>query len=492
MQETSIILNTDSYKLSQFAQYPEGTEYVYSYIESRGGEYDKTVMFGLQPFLDYLAKPITQADINKASIIAAAHGVPFNYAGWMYILETHEGRIPVSIKAVPEGTVIDKKNVLLTIVNTDPKTPWITSYIEPPLLRAVWYGTTVASNSWTSKQIMLGALRKSGTASPERIAFMLNDFGSRGVSSYESSAIGGIAHLVNFAGTDNLVAIVAAMDWYDAPVSGYSIPAMEHSTVTSWGRDKEVDSYRNMLNHYAKPGAILAAVSDSYDIYNACKLWGTELKDQIIQSGATLVVRPDSGDPASVVLKCLEILEKYFGSTKNSKGYRVLNNVKVIQGDGIDHSSIRSILFTIQLAGFSSDNVNFGQGGALLQAINRDTLKFAMKCSAICVNGEWRNVQKDPITDPGKKSKTGQMKLVAFQPKRFADDGDTMVDDGPVEYRTATTNDVSQALFDALGDELVPVFENGKVLVRYTLEEIRERARALDVYEVSEDLLKAA
>lgn len=478
MNQTSIILNTDSYKTSQWLQYPPGTEYVYSYIESRGGEYDKTVMFGLQPFLDYLSKPFTQNDIEQAAAITTAHGVPFNREGWEYILEVHGGLAPVLIKAVPEGTVMDKKNVLLTIENTDIKCAWITSYLETALLRAVWYGTTVASNSWTTKQIILEALHETGTPTPENLAFKLNDFGSRGVSSYESSAIGGIAHLISFAGTDNLVAILAAMEWYDAPVSGFSIPAMEHSTVTSWGRDHEVDSYRNMVNQFAKPGTLFAAVSDSYDIFEACKLWGTVLKDDVLNSGAVLVVRPDSGDPATVVMKCLEVLGKYFGTTINDKGYRVLHpQVRVIQGDGIDHASIRSILFTLKLAGWSADNVNFGQGGALLQIVNRDTLKFAMKCSAIRVNGQWRVVTKDPITDPGKKSKGGHLKLISMHQQHELL-GKTY--QGPVEYVTITTENTSPDLFAAAVDQLIPVFMNGKVLVRYTLEEIRERARACD------------
>jgi nicotinamide phosphoribosyltransferase len=409
---TNAILNSDSYKCSQWVQYPDGTEYVYSYIESRGGAWDQTVYFGLQAFLrEYLSKPITQADIDEAELIITAHGEPFNRAGWQYILDNHNGYLPLEIRAVDEGTVLPVSNVLVTVVNTDPKCFWLTSYIETALLRAVWYGTTVATNSFESKKLIRDAMIETG-ADLSGLAFKLHDFGARGVSSEESAALGGAAHLVNFMGTDTISALLAAKRYYDADMAGFSIPAMEHSTVTSWGRENETSSYRNMLNQFAKPGAILAAVSDSYDIYNACKLWGTELKDQIVQSGATLVVRPDSGDPATVVVKCLKILDKYFGHTVNEKGYRVLNNVRVIQGDGIDHSSIRSILFSMDIAGYSADNVAFGQGGALLQQINRDTQKFAMKASAVKVNGVWRDVYKDPITDKGKRSKRGLLGLI--------------------------------------------------------------------------------
>lgn len=407
----NIILNSDSYKYSQWVQYPPNTKYVYSYIESRGGEYDSMVFFGLQAFLlEYMSTPITRAMIKEAEEIITMHGEPFNREGWEYILDVHGGILPVEIKSVDEGSVMRLKNILVSIVNTDPKCYWLTSFLETALLRAIWYPTTVATNSYESKKIILAALEKTGT--PADIGFKLNDFGARGVSSYESSGLGGMAHLVNFMGTDNVPGFLFAREYYDEDMAGFSIPAMEHSTVTSWGRENEVKAYRNMLNCFGKPGKLLACVSDSYDIYEACKLWGTELKQEVLDSNAIVVIRPDSGNPSEVVVKCMYILEKYFGSTKNSKGFRVLNNVRVIQGDGIDHASIRSILFCMEMAGFSADNIAFGQGGALLQQVNRDTLEFAMKCSAAHINGEWVDVYKDPVTSPGKKSKKGMMMLV--------------------------------------------------------------------------------
>jgi nicotinamide phosphoribosyltransferase len=213
-----------------------------------------------------------------------------------------------------------------------------------------------------------------------------------------------------------------------------------------------------MVKKNGKPGGIVSAVSDSYDIYEACRLWGTELKQDIIDSGAKLVVRPDSGHPATVVLKCLQILEQYFGSTINEKGFRVLNNVGVLQGDGITIESIKEILDTIIADGYSADNLVFGQGGALLQIVNRDDQKFAMKCSAAFVNGKWVDVFKDPITDPGKQSKKGRLKLVKD------------VDN----YITISSND---KMFEIMPDELQTVFTTGKMINVQTFDEIRECAK---------------
>jgi nicotinamide phosphoribosyltransferase len=258
-------------------------------------------------------------------------------------------------------------------------------------------------------------------------------------------------------GTDTVEALLFARRYYGAGIAGFSVPAMEHSTVTSWTREGEVDSYRNMVKKNGKPGGIVSAVSDSYDIYEACHLWGTELKQDILDSGATLVVRPDSGHPASVVHDCMCILAEYFGYTTNEKGYDVLNNVRILQGDGINIESIKEILEVLEASNFSADNVVFGQGGALLQIVNRDDQKFAMKASAICVNGEWRDVFKDPITDPGKRSKKGRLKLIRTE-------------DG-----TLTTTRDTKAM--SYPDQLKSVFIDGNTSLDQTFAEIRERAQ---------------
>lgn len=446
----NLLLNTDSYKASMFSQYPPNTTGVYSYIESRGGQYDQTVFFGLQAFIkEYLLEPITQADIDIADELWTAHGEPFNRTGWQYILDKHNGYLPIVIKAAPEGLIVPVKNVLVTVENTDPNCFWLTTWLETALLRAVWYPTTVATLSKSIKDTILYYLEKSGD--PTTINFRLHDFGSRGVSSLESSALGGMAHLVNFMGSDNMVAVLAAREYYDEPMAGLSIPAAEHSTITSWGRDAEVDAYRNMLTQFAKPGSIVAIVSDSYDVFNACeKLWGEELRQQIIDSGATVVIRPDSGDPLEINQKLIRILGDKFGYTINDKGYKVLNNVRLIQGDGVNESTIRTILGNFMIHGWSADNISFGMGGALLQQLDRDTQKFAMKCSSICVNGKWVPVQKDPITDPGKKSKAGRVTLYQDRDGKFS----SGVEDWPKSA-------------------LETAFENGKLIKEYTFDEVR-------------------
>ena len=464
------LLNTDSYKASHWLQYAPGTDATFFYVESRGGIHDRTVFFGLQAILkETLSTPITHADVDEARDLFAAHGDPFNESGWRDIVDRHGGLLPIRIRSVPEGTVVPTHNALMTIESIDPKAYWVPSYLETMLLR-IWYPVTVATVSWHAKQTIRQFLERTSDDPEGQLPFKLHDFGARGVSSLESAAIGGAAHLVNFLGTDTVSGLLLARAHYHEPMAGFSIPAAEHSTITAWGRDREVDAYRNMLTQFAKPGSIVSIVSDSYDIFHAIREhWGKTLKDEVIQSGGTVVIRPDSGDPVAVVHQCMELLDEAFGHTINGKGFKVLNHVRVIQGDGINPTSIRAVLERIPSAGYATDNLAFGMGGALLQRLDRDTQKFALKCSAARVEGQWIDVYKDPVTDKGKQSKRGRMTLL-----RHREYGTFKT--VPVPAEAASLDDIVKPMgFD---DAMVTVWENGHLHQDWTFAEVRARANA--------------
>lgn len=251
-----------------------------------------------------------------------------------------------------------------------------------------------------------------------------------------------------------MAALVLLMEYYGAQeAAGYSIPAAEHSTITSWGRHHEYDAFANMLKQY--PTGLVAVVSDSYDIYKACEAWGNRFRDQILKRDGGLVIRPDSGYPPKVVCEILDILEDNFGSIKNKAGFKELPpQVRVIQGDGIDRNMIRTILEAMVARGWAADNLAFGSGGGLLQQFNRDTSKYAFKCSAIKQNGEWNNdISKDPVTDHGKKSKAGRLSLVEIAGKLC----------------TVQGNHPDSVLRE--------VYRNGELLIDDTLDAIRERCK---------------
>jgi nicotinamide phosphoribosyltransferase len=455
----SIIMHTDSYKISHWCQYPPNTTKVYSYLEARGGKYNETVFFGLHYLLKNLSGiVVSQEDINEADKFFSKHFLKqglFNRKGWEHIVKKHHGNLPVRIKAVPEGSVVKTGNVLMTIENTDPECYWLTNYLET-LLSQVWYPTTVASQSRQIKKVIARYLRDtSQNLEEDGLDWKLHDFGFRGTSSLETSAIGSAAHLVNFKGTDTLSGVVLVSEYYQEEMAGFSVPAAEHSTITSWGRENEVEAYRNMLNRFGD--TIVAVVSDSYDIYHACsELWGNQLKDQIMNMGGTLVIRPDSGYPPDVLLKVLEILGEKFGVYTNAKGYKVLcDKVRIIQGDGINLEMVQIILHTLKENGWSAANLAFGSGGALLQKVDRDTLSFAFKCSYMESGGQSRDVWKDPITSASKKSKRGRLGLIRGQ------NGD---------FQTVSEKEADDQ------DCLELVFENGRVLREPKFSKIRELA----------------
>lgn len=455
----NIILTTDAYKVSQYNQYPPRMISSYSYFESRtGAQYPNTLFFGLQYILKKHLEGyrVTQKNVDDAAkFFRDVFGRSlFNRQGWERIVRTHGGRLPVEIRAVPEGSLVPTGNILFSIESTDPQLPWITSYLET-LLVQVWYPCTVATISHGVRQALLDNLRETGDES--LVDFKLHDFGYRGVSSHESAGIGGAAHLVSFDGTDTLAGILTASDYYHANVCGHSVPASEHSTMTSWGRESEAEAYSNLLTQY--PDGLVSCVSDSYDIFNACEnIWGDELKDQVLSRNGVLVVRPDSGDIVETTLRVLSILSDRFGESSNEKGFRVLNDkVRVIQGDGCTPETINTVLQAMKDEKWSGDNVTFGMGGGLLQKVDRDTQKFALKCSSVTVDNVERDVYKDPVGDSGKTSKKGRLALVE-------------TDAGIKTVRASEINGYE--------DKLETVFRNGFILKDYSFDEIRRNARS--------------
>ncbi|SDP49934.1 nicotinamide phosphoribosyltransferase [Mucilaginibacter sp. OK268] len=469
MKRENLILLADAYKYAHHKFYYPGTTQIYSYLESRGGWFDETIFFGLQYFLkEYIqGQAFTQQDIDEAdSFLQQVFGRDdvFNRAKFQYILDKYNGHLPIKIKAVAEGKAVPTGNVLMTIENTDPECYWLTNFLET-LLMQVWYPCTVATLSNQIRKVITQYYQETATDGAEAgIDFVLNDFGFRGVSSVESAKLGGAAHLINFSGSDNLAGSSMAINYYDAQkVYGLSIPATEHSICTLLGKEGELEVFRHVLKSF--PTGTIACVSDSYNIFRACEeYWGTELRDEILNRKGTLVIRPDSGDPIRTLLEIFEILFSKFGYTVNTKGYKVLPpQLRVIQGDGVNYTEIKNIYKTLKENGISAENLVLGMGGALLQKVDRDTQKFALKCSSAVINGKEVAVEKSPtemdaqgnITESFKKSKGGRLKLVKINGI----------------FKTVKEQDHIE-----LADHLQTVFENGKLVNTINFEQVRANA----------------
>lgn len=416
----SIATKTDSYKQGHSWMYPPKTTHLYYYFEARGGPHTQTIA---NPLLQYILQthfegPVARGvNFEEDAALLKLHfgGLDlFNKDGWRHIINKHGGNLPLSVKAIPEGTLGPLKTPLFTVENTCEECFWVPGFCED-LFDHMWYPTTVATKGYYIKKLILKHLEETG--SPETIDYRLHDFGFRGVSCYEQACIGGAAHLVNFTGTDNGGALDLLKDHYEDPCAGYSIIAMEHGTIISWGREHEVDAYRNVLQRW--PNAKVSIVIDSYDPYNVVEnIFCGSLKELILNRPGTLVVRPDTGYPPDVDLRICNILgdEKNFGFSVNSKGYKVLNpKVSVIQGDRVDYDMIDKILTNLKMNGWSADNMVFGSGGSLLQKMDRDTFSMAYKPSWIRADGVERDFCKEPLDDVLKHSKKGRFKVVLQQ-----------------------------------------------------------------------------
>lgn len=430
---------TDSYKLTHWQQYPEGTNNVYSYFESRpGADYDFTLFFGLQMIIfDDLLTTIVPSEVTKMKELVDIHVGPglFNYDGWMHIATDHKGYLPLEIRAVPEGMCVPTGNVLMTVVNTCPQCYWLTNYVES-LLTHVWYPSTVATVSKDLKNFFLEILDSTDEVELGTVNFMLHDFGYRGVSSTESAERGGLAHLVNFMGTDTVPALRAGMGYYaaDPTALAFSVPATEHSVMTALGPDGEFDQVQRVLDAY--PTGIVSVVADSYDIYafvdKIC-----EMKGQIMARDGRFVIRPDSitpehDTPATLMLEIMERLWEYYNGGFDSRGRGILDpHIRVLWGDGISPEGIKTILQMMDAHDFSPLNFVFGMGGGLLQKVNRDTQQFAFKSSAQNRDGTWYDVFKEPL-DKSKSSKRGRLKLIrddsGFRTVGIDEEGDDVLE----------------------------------------------------------------
>lgn len=410
---------------------PDGTTHVYSYDEARNGaEYPYTVWYGLQMILKRI-RPITMDDVEKAAILSKHHlGSEsfFNYDGWKYIVEKHNGYLPVEIRAVDEGTKVPVGNAMMTIENTDDKCAFVTNHIESILMQ-VWYPSNVATQSAYIKDVIKGELEQSSDlpdeVQDEVVMFLCHDFGFRASTGPEAGAVGGSGHLVNFYGTDTIPAMLVAEEYYDANPEniGFSVAASEHSVATAYGIDDqgELNYVNTLLDRF--PNGILSLVADSGDVVRFVDVTIRKLKDKIIQrweNGTApinrVVVRPDSprfeGDTAYEQVKWIaDTLWDIFGGEVNSKGRRVLHPCcGCIYGDGLSVEDIENI-YTGMSKDYDVQNIVVGQGGGLLQKHDRDTQRKAIKCSAQKRNGKWIDIYKKPL-DETKSSKKGRLALI--------------------------------------------------------------------------------
>lgn len=462
-KEINVLMDSDSYKYSHFPQYPKNVGNMYEYAEARNiDNYEKTLFVGLYGIVkEYLTNPITIKDVEEAEMYAKFHGIPFNKKGFMKIVEKYDGYFPVTIKSVPEGLVVPNKNVLFTVELTemDEDLFWLPSWMETFLMRT-WYSCIVATRCYHVKEMLLEMAKK--TTENPNVDFQFHNFGSRGSSTEESSHIGGFAHLTCFKGTDNFNTLKYAHEIYNEPLESiaWSISATEHSTMSSEGRYGEFNVLDRHIENNKFSKLPIAAVGDTYDMYNFTNVATSGKFKEKIESDdyPKLILRPDSNDPRIVIPKMLDIMEtNKVRFTTNSKGYKSFDKFGGIWGDGVKMNAIRDICSLLIMNKYETNVFAFGSGGWIMQDLNRDVGGFAIKCSELTFeDGSTMDIYKDPITDPGKKSKKG--KVTTYFNKETS------------EFFTDIIGKDTETIINIVQ----PLFINGKMVKDYTLSGIRE------------------
>jgi nicotinamide phosphoribosyltransferase len=487
----------DAYKLDHRRQYPEGTTRVYSNFTPRGSRIEginKVVFFGLQAFLqDYCNdqfeywfncpedQVLSQYEDMTTSVLGP------NDVGVEHIRALHRlGYLPLRFSALPEGTLTPLRVPMFTVENTLPEFFWLVNYIESVLSAAVWLPSTSATTAHHLRQL-LDAKAKATGGPAAFVDWQGHDFSFRGMENVQASAASGAGHLLSFMGTDSLPALEYVNYFYPGAENGLvggSVAATEHSVMCAGGNLGERETFERLLDLY--PTGIVSVVSDTWDLWSVLTNLLPSLKDKIMARDGKLVIRPDSGDPVDIICGTLttgmrsildasfpqgnavrpdekgvcELLWDVFGGTINQAGFKELDpHIGMIYGDSINYQRADEMTKRLAAKGFASTNIVLGVGSYTYQFVTRDTFGFAMKATWAEVNGEARNLFKDPITDDGlKKSAKGRLAVLPG-----AHGGIRLVSE-------ATPEQEAQSL-------LKPVWEDGKFIKRHTFAEIRDRLR---------------
>jgi nicotinamide phosphoribosyltransferase len=490
--KTPPTLLCDYYKTSHMAQYPVGTEVIYSSFTPRSNKYfpaaDKVVVFGVQALvkkylIDYFnehffSRPVEEVVAEYVRYMK--HTLFIENPDATHIEELHGlGYLPIEVKALKEGTLAPIKVPVFTIENTRPNlvpTFWITNYLETIISNELWLPMTSATIAHTYRKL-LNKFAIETTGSAEGVEFQGHDFSMRGMSSLESSMASGAAHLLSFVGTDTIPAIAYLEEYYNADIEkelvGTSIPATEHSVMCSYGQTNEFDLFKRLITE-VYPNGFFSVVSDTWDFWQVVTEYLPKLKEDILARDGRVVIRPDSGDPVLILcgdpegetvaerLGLIEMLWNIFGGTVTEQGYKVIDShIGAIYGDSMNLERITQICELLKAKGFASTNVVFGIGSFSYQYNTRDTFGFAMKATYAQVNGEERLLFKDPKTDDGtKRSQRGRLIVCPTM------DGDITCLDG--------LNKSQQEAYSII-DMLETVFLNGELVRDESLAEIRER-----------------
>jgi nicotinamide phosphoribosyltransferase len=480
--KTNPFLLTDYYKVGHVFQYPKKTELVYSNLtprKSRIKGVEEMVFFGLQYFIkEYLIKYFNENFFQQPKeIVMTAYkrrivtSLGAHLPTYAHIEALHDlGYLPVAIKALPEGSKVPIRVPCLTIINTKAEFYWLTNFLETLLSATIWQPCTSATIAYEYRKLLSRYAVETGIPA-DFVQWQGHDFSFRGMSSLETAILSGMGHLLSFTGTDTIPAIDALEQYYNANADeeliGGSVAATEHSVMCSGSKDGELETFNRLIT-VVYPNGIVSIVSDTWDLWKVCTEYLPALKETIMHREGKVVIRPDSGDPVKIMCGdvngkteaerkgVVELLWDVFGGSITEKGYKMLDpHIGAIYGDSINIERAAQICEALIAKGFATQVV-FGIGSFTYQYNTRDTFGTAMKATYVVIDGEGREIFKNPVTDDGtKKSATGLLNVQKQNGKY-------------VLYDKSDWKDEMQS-------ELQPVFIDGRLVKEYSLAEVRKQ-----------------
>ena len=514
MKET--ILLTDGYKLGHHFQYPKGTEMVYSNWTPRSCKYfpeasEGSVVFGIQYLIkEYLIKQFNENFFNlpKERAIKEFHDRVDNFVGISNVGIEHIealydlGYLPIEIKALPEGSVCPIRVPMMTIKNTLPEFFWLTNYLETLISSVLWLPCTSATSARLYKKELKRHAKRTSFPGDVNIGFSCHDFSMRGMAGIEAAIVSGMAHMTSFCGSETIPAIRAVEEYYNADSSkelvAATVPATEHSVMCAGGKEDELETFRRLICE-VYPNGIVSIVSDTWDFWQVVEDFLPKLKKEIMARDGRVVIRPDSGDPVDIICglrtnpqfntRIVEghyyccyapfdidseyvgisegqyygayyMLGKTFGWNTTDTGFRYPSTkIGLLYGDSITLERQKQIYLRLEGASMAACNLVLGVGSFTYQFKSRDSLGFAVKATACKINGELKEIFKQPKTDDG--TKNSLKGLIAI----YEENGTYVAKDC-----------VSEA--EEMAGALEPVFVNGKLVRDNSLSEIRERVNS--------------
>lgn len=476
------LLLTDGYKTGHHQQYPKGTQQVYSNWTPRSNKYapegcDRVVSFGQQFVMKWLHEYFEDNFFSKskAEVCKEMKDELSMYLGSDYNVSHFEKLhdlqyLPIRVKSLQEGVEVPIRVPMLTVVNTNKDFYWITNFLETILSTMLWQPMTSASIAINYKRIFKKWALTTDIENVGFIDFQGHDFSMRGMGGFQSAQSSGMGHAAVFLGSDTLPVISGMRKYYKAEgfVIG-SVNATEHSVMCAGTKDDEIGTFRQLMKTY--PTGILSVVSDTWDLWKVLSDYLPRLKEEVLARDGKLVIRPDSGDPVDIICGearelggsnpkekgVIEMLWDVFGGRVNEQGYKILDaHIGAIYGDSITTKRAEQICQRLHEKGFATTNVVLGIGSFTYQFNTRDTFGFAMKATSVIVDGERREIFKDPITDDGvKKSAKGLVKV-------------ELIGEEYVLIDQVSEEDENEG-------ELKVIYEDGKFFNEITLQEVRDR-----------------